>query len=1272
MIFAMFIARVFSFLLAFTVVTASFAQVPTSFMVDLEWDEAPLTVSLGEADQQIFHFDGGIYLMDTQVPYFSKRIALPSHGTIEASIVAQKSSSLNTTGMQVDIKNSQPIIRVEYETERHQFFARVIVRPVFVSGGAYAKLDQFRVQLNFTQTPQATTSRGTPTKISKLSDGDIYKFSISQNGVHKISASFLKELGIDVANINPKNIQLLGNGGRRLPEIIATDRIDDLAENAIFISGESDGSFDDEDFILFYATGPKPVVKASDNLYRIDNSPYTEKAYYFIKLGNTQGKRIQNQTSLASASYTTNSFLDCQRYELDKVNLLDLNTSSEGGGNEWYGELFKVDKVKSFSDKFSFKNVIKDKEATIKIRFASYSKVQTSMSATVEGKMMQTSFDGKPGTWDDVSSIRNLSTTFFPKGDNLAITLNYNTTNVGDATGYLDYIEINAYRKLQYDGTPLTFGSLSKEMAEATTFEITNNDGDLIIWDVSVPTSPQKQAWSQSGSLAKFSINTNTVKRFTAFRLDNDFFAPTAMGKIENQNVHGIEKADFIIVYHESLRAEAEKLALHRQTQSGMNVVVVDVDDIFNEFSSGALDPTAIRDFVKMVYDRDPDLRYLLLMGDGSYDHKNIAQRDPNYNLVPVRETESGIKKVNTFPSDDYYGLLSDDEGNQLTGSLDIAVGRITAETPEVANAIVEKIIHYDTSPEVLKPWRTQLVCIGDDADGGTHMRQANETADVTEKDHPSFVAKKVLLDAFAQVPAPYGERFPEASKQINDAILKGTLVMNYFGHGGANGLAQERVITLQSISKWKNIKNHLPLVITASCSTAGFDDPSIKTFGEELLKNPTGGAIALFSTVRPVYAHTNESLIDATYPEIFITDNGKKRPVGEILRVGKNKTNTGVNGRKFLLLGDPSMPIAIPDNNSVVTDKINGIDPKVVDSIGIQSLTKVTIEGHIGNPQGQLMNDFNGKVYVSIFDKEIERKTLGQDSYPMAYTTPKGIIFKGNATVKNGKFEFAFVVPKDVASQGFGRINYYASDLVSKDAAGYEKKLFIGGSGGAIIVDNTPPVVELFMNDEKFVDGGKTNDHPIIFAKLSDDNGINISGSGIGHDLTATIDGDIKVANDYYEANADDYTQGEMHYPLEGLALGEHTIEVKAWDVANNSGSSKITFIVAESGGGALEHVLNYPNPFTDNTTFQFEHSLLGAAKVRIDIYSVDGKIIKTIDQDIQSEGFRVSDISWDGKDEYGDPLARGVYIYKVKLISLENEENTTTSGFEKLVIMK
>ncbi len=1268
----MFNPRLISFLLFFLGVASLFAQVPSSFLVDLEWDDAPLTVSLGASELQILHFEGGIYLENPVLPYYSKRIALPSHGLIDASIAFQKSSTLNTQGLQLKVKNKQPIIKVEYETDRHQHFARLIVLPVFVEGGAYAKLDQFRVQLKYTKTPKPTISRGTPTKISKLSDGDIYKFSITQNGVHKITASFLKELGIDVASINPKNIQILGNGGRRLPERIAIDRIDDLAENAIFISGESDGVFNDNDFILFHAVGPKPVVQASDSTYRVDNNPYTEAAYYFIKIGNTQGLRIKNQNSLASAPYATNSFLDCQRYELDKVNLLDLNPSTEGGGNEWFGELFKVDKVKNFSDKFNFPNVIKDKKGSAIIRFGSHSKVQTSITAAVEGNTMQASFEGKTGTWDDVTVLRNLTTSFFPKGDNPTISINYNTTNVGDATGYLDYIEINAYRKLQHNGKPFSFGSLSKEVAEATTFRINNTNTDLVIWDVTTSYNPKKQDWTQAGDQSSFSVETNTLKRFVAFRPSDDFYTPTAIGKIDNQNVHGIEKADFIIVYHKSLKAEAQKLALHRQNQSNMNIVLVDVEDIYNEFSSGALEPTAIRDFIKMVYDRDPSLRYLLLMGDGSYDHKNLVQRDPNYNLIPVRETESGIQKISTFPSDDFYGLLSDDEGESLKGSLDIAVGRITAETPEVADAIVEKIIHYDASPEVLRPWRTQLLCIGDDDDGTTHMRQANETADVTEATHPSFVAKKVLLDAFAQVPAPYGERFPEASKQINEAILKGSLVMNYFGHGGANGLAQERIMTLQSITKWKNIMNNLPLVITASCSTAGFDDPSIKTFGEELLKNPTGGAIALYSTVRPVYAYTNEALIDATYPEIFIRENGKQRAIGEVLRIGKNKTNTGENGRKFLLLGDPSMPIGIPDNNKIVTDKINGIDPKTVDSVAIQSLTKVTIEGHIEDGQGQLMSDFKGKVYITIFDKQIERKTLGQDNYKMPYTTPKGIIFKGNATLKNGAFEFAFVVPKDVASQGFGKINYYASDLVSRDAAGYEKKLYVGGSGGAVLVDDTPPVVELFMNDEKFVAGGKTNDHPVIFAKISDDNGINISGSGIGHDLTATIDGDIKVANDYYEANADDYTQGEMRYPLEDLALGEHTIEVKAWDVANNSGSSKTTFIVADSDGGALAHVLNYPNPFTDNTSFQFEHNFSGAAKVRIDIYSVDGKIIKTIDKEINAEGFRVDDITWDGKDEYGDQLAKGVYLYKVKLINLEETGQSATSRFEKLVIMK
>ena len=1255
-----------------------FAQALDNIQVSLQWDQAPTSHFIGQKELKIWYFDGAQYpSAHPTLPQYSTRIALPSHGKITTSFQSIKTSQFEPMGVIFDIDNTEPIIKVDYEQERDRFFARVSVFPIYGQSGNYEKLNDFLIRLQFTPTPQQATTRGIPTKKSKLRNGDIYQFSISENGIHKLDANFLKNLGVDLASINPQNIHILGNGGARLPELIATDRVDDLAENAIWVSGESDGKFNDNDFILFNAVSTKPMVKRSDTTYQINNNPYSDKAYYFLKIDDLAGKRIQNQNSLPASNNIVDYYLECKKYEKDKVNLLDAHPSSEGGGNEWFGEIFKAQKTQSFSDKISFKNIIKNKVAQMRVRFAGYkygdtNTVNTPFAMSADDQKLNTILRATgTGDWVDAARIKDFYLKYTPKNNQPDINISY-MVNTSAGKGWLDFIEINAYQKLIYDNEPFIFGSLTVPNSP-TTFSISSSSNDLMIWDISSPLTPVNQSFAQASNKIEFTAQTDNLKRYAVFELNDNFPQPEAIGKIDNQNIHAIDRADFIIIYHESLKNEALKLAAHRTTYSNMKVVTVDINDIYNEFSSGALDPTAIRDFAKMVYDRDPNFKYLLLMGDGSYDAKNINDNASNYNLIPVRETQNSVDRIDTYPSDDFYALLSNNEGTyDLAGALDIAVGRITARTAEEANAIVDKIIYYDTNPGTLKPWRTRLMSIGDDGDSNTHMSQADQTANTTETNHKMFATKKVFLDAYPKVPAPYGARFPEATKQINDAVLAGTLVINYFGHGGAKGLAQERVLTLQSIKKWSNILNNLPLVITASCSTAGFDDPIIKTFGEELLKNPTGGAIALFSTVRPVYSSTNKALIDATYPEIFNSTNGEKRTIGEILRIGKNKAGHTHNERKFLLLGDPSMPLALPDKNQVITDQINGTSIQAVDSVAIAPLTKVIITGHIADAQAQKLSNFNGKVYVTIFDKKANFKTLGQSNQPLPYTDRKGIIFKGVASVSSGDFQFTFIVPKDVVSHGYGKILYYASNEVDADAAGYTEKLYIGGGDGVTISDDTPPIVELFMNDESFVSGGVTNDHPTIFAKISDDSGINISGSGVGHDLTATIDTDIKVANNYYETQTDDYTKGELRYPLENISPGEHTISVKAWDVANNSGEDKITFFVAENEGAALAHVLNYPNPFTNRTSFQFEHNLSGPARARINIFSVDGKIIKTIDKDLSLEGFRVTDIQWDGKDDYGDQLAKGVYLYQVKITSEVDDKKSTTSGFEKLVIMK
>ena len=573
---------------------------------------------------------------------------------------------------------------------------------------------------------------------------------------------------------------------------------------------------------------------------------------------------------------------------------------------------------------------------------------------------------------------------------------------------------------------------------------------------------------------------------------------------------------------------------------------------------------------------------------------------------------------------------------------------------------------------------------LADDEDSNIHINDADEIAVNVQDSSREYNVNKIYFDAFRQESTPGGARFPGATAALDRDIFRGVLIVNYLGHGGSKGWAQERVLRPEDIDGWRN-EDQLPLFITATCSFTGFDDPGQVTAGEQCLLKPDGGAIGLLTTVRAVYASSNARLTRAVFDKILAPNGANVFPIGEVMRQAKNSvSSTRLNSRKFFTIADPAMFLAIPTYN-VTTTSINGQNISQGFTDTLSALEKVTVEGIVTNSNGQLMADFNGTVYPTIYDKYITINTLVQDvgfrgSLPKSFKLQKNLIFKGAASVVNGRFSFTFVVPKDINYNfGNGKISYYANDNQGRDANGYYEGIIIGGADPNAANDDQPPLVEVFMDDENFAFGGITSEDPTLFVKLADDNGINVAGNSIGHDLTGVLDENTQntyVLNDFYESALDDYTKGSVRFPLFDLEEGRHTIRVKAWDIANNPAEGYTEFVVASSAQAALDLVLNYPNPFTTNTQFQFGHNLSGRLlDIQVQVFTISGRIVKTIETQRFAEGSRISDITWDGRDEYGDRLGKGVYLYKVKVKSLDEGSasvKSVESDFEKLVILK
>ncbi len=1257
----------------------------------LQWDAQSAQLITPDGKRlDYWAFDGaGFDGSAPTLPLFGERFALSGRSTVQVDVVNVQYEPFAKKTSPDDVQiGTELSVTASVEQERDRFYGRVRFMPIRRTGSGFERVTSFTLQVRVTLVAAPVTDRGGPhTYTSALQSGALYKFGVRQNALYKLDYAYLKnELGIsDLDNIDPRTIHLYGNGGKMLPEKTDAFRPDDLIENAIVVTGEGDGKFDSGDFILFYGVGPEPVTyraSSSDPQLTVAKHLYDRDAWYFLKVGDGNGLRVTEIPSVPAA-FITEEFDDYRHLEDERVNLLDFFQSAQGSGKQWFGDYFYQTRSKEYA--FNFPNVVAGSAGRIRAEFAGRAGVGTSVKLNI-ANLNQARGVNAVLVGDNEASYASevvFQGNFQPNGDQLPVKIDYPEVSQ-QSEGWLDYIEINARRRLVMTGESMEFRDLQTLEQDVATFRLSGGNGSgIIVWDITDPQVPLRQQATQNGGNLEFGAATkNTLRAFVAFYDNAALPTPeTKVGRIGNQNLHGLENVQMAIVYHPDLTAQATELANHRKGFDGLEVALVNVEQLYNEFSSGAKDPVAIRDFAKMLLERNPaGFQYLLLFGDGSFDPKNNTASEDNKDYVPVFETAQSFSPIYAYPADDFFALLSDGEDGSLGGALDIAVGRITAGNPTDAQAVVDKIIAYESKKETLGDWHLRGTYIGDDEDGNVHLKQADKLANVQGQTESWFNLEKIFFDAYQQVSTSAGQRYPDAKAAINSDIFKGTLVQQYIGHGGPRGWGQERVLDNNDIAGWEN-PNRYPLIITATCSFGGYDDYTFLTGGEQALMKPNAGAIGLFTTVRAVYIYANENLTNAVQKFLFRRDNGQYRSIGNILKDAKNTLNLNDdNARRFTLLGDPAMHLALPEYR-VATTKINGHSVVAGEPDTLKALMPVTIEGTVNDTLGNLLSGFNGKLYITLFDKVQTLQTLGQDneSPVRPFTVQRNVIFKGSATVTEGRFSVTFIVPKDINyAYGAGKISYYAENGTPLDAAGADKNIVVGGNAN-LIKDDQPPLVQPFLNTDAFVLGGITNTDPKVLVKCVDDYGMNVSGTSLGHDLVATLDDNVLesiVLNDFYESEKDNFRKGQAIYPLRNLSPGRHKLRVKGWDIANNPGEGYTEFVVAENGKVALDHVLNYPNPFTTSTNFQFEHNLAAQMlEIQVSIFSVAGKMVKTIQHTTpNADGFRVTDIAWDGKDDYGDQLARGVYLYRVKVRGTDTAGATATaeSSFEKLVILK
>jgi len=659
---------------------------------------------------------------------------------------------------------------------------------------------------------------------------------------------------------------------------------------------------------------------------------------------------------------------------------------------------------------------------------------------------------------------------------------------------------------------------------------------------------------------------------------------------------------------------------------------------------------------------------------------------------VITYQTDNSESDVQSVTSDVFFVLLDDNDGFNGSDNADMGVGRIIASNTGHAKLLVDKVEHYKkfgsphftssgalacSSPNETNrgDWQLVLTHIADDEDGGWFVNDHESYVNYYAPLFPQYNYEKIYIDAYPQISTAGGERYPAVPPLIDSRVARGNLIMNYVGHGGETGLAYERIVTIPQINSWTNM-DKLMLFVSATCEFCRFDDFSRESAGEIMYLSPSGAAIAMMTTTRPVFITVNSLVGTRFYEHVFLRDN-EERPItmGEIVKGTMNTSGNDVNRRAFMMVGDPMLRLKLPNvQYQVVIDSINGFDPALVQDT-MKSLSKVRIVGHIEDQNGNVASNLTGLLVPTIFDKPRQNQTLGHDpnSPVIQFQTQNNIVFKGKSSVSSGLFSFEFVVPKDIDySFGTGKMSLFFYNQ-NTDCASAEVRFLVGGVDPNGLADSEGPEVTMYLNSPNFVSGGMTNEAPVFFAKLFDENGINAVGNGIGHDITLILDNNTSqpfVLNNYYEADLDTYQSGIVRFPMPKMAPGPHTLTFKVWDVNNNSSDAVLEFIVVEGADMDLKNLLNYPNPFTTYTEFFFEHNQPGTdLEVQIQIFTISGKLVKTINQSMTNCGFRTPGIPWDGRDDFGDQLARGTYVYRVSVNTANGDQ---AEKFEKLVLLR
>nr|MCU0450646.1 type IX secretion system sortase PorU [Bernardetiaceae bacterium] len=1088
-----------------------------------------------------------------------------------------------------------------------------------------------------------------------LASGQWYKVAVPQTGLYKIDRGFWQRLGVDAAQLDPRQVRVFGQPGGMLPQPNAAPRPTDLVELAVQLDGQDDGRWDADDALLFYAQGPDLVaLNPATGLFGHEKHLYDNFNYYFLQVNAGQpGKRLARQADAGSGTPIT-TFDDYFYHEKDDFNIVR-------SGRFWYGERF--DLQADYTIRFPVPGLVAGSVVRVRSVVMAQANAATTFNLQLNGRELgsQTLALLPLGTYARKGLVADntfgLTLEATPANNELAVRLAYDKRGATSAFGHLDALGLNLQRQLRLYGAQTSFRAVASRSMATAEFRLAAAPPDLQVWDVTDLFNARQQTLRRQGETAAFGVSPGgQLREFVAWR-SSELPAPEPRGRVANQNLRQLAPPELLIITHPTLTEPAQRLANHRRTRSGLATEVVTTEQVYHEFAGGKQDVTALRDLLRHLRRASDRLRYVLLFGDASYDYKD--RQAGNRNLVPTYESRESLHPIFSFSSDDFFGFLAANEGEWDENGGDnyqmqVGIGRLPVATVAEANTVIDKLIRYEQASSQGQ-WRTQLCFVADNGDFNIHQLDAEQLATKADTTGKIYNIDKIYVDAFPLVATPNGGRAPEARAALDGQVGRtGALIVNFTGHGGESGWTSEAILDIAMLGNWAN-RDRLPLFVTATCEFGRFDDPNLTSGAELAVLSPRGGGIAMVTTTRPVFSSTNFLVNNAFYDVVFAPINGQMPRLGDVQRLTKNRSASGVVNRNFSLLGDPSLRLAYPS----LAAQITSVRAQGQPADTLRALAQVQLSGQI-QQNGRLLADFNGPATVTVYDKPNRLRTRGQEDEPMDYTDLATPLFRGQATVRNGLFELSFTVPKDIDYRfGPGRVFVYARDSTRNLDAGGSHRVLVGGTAPNFPADNQPPQIRLFMDSEQFEDGGTTGTDPTLLVHLADDQGINITGAGLGHELLATLDGQQTfVLNPYYLAQPDNPGQGRASLPLVGLAEGPHVLTVKAWDVHNNPAEAQLRFTVAKEPFG-LGQVLAWPNPFRERVNLRFAPNRPGEdLRILLEVYTSTGALVhrhETVDYNVQTA---VETLTWDGRQPDGRLASPGLYLYRLTVTPLRGQE--------------